>query len=736
MGKQLAKKRVKRSNPLAQVEDTKKRLRKKSNDLEIQTALPSSAGSLSSDEEDVHNEQVAFDCLLNQLGSRSDKMTSLYKRRRREQKGLEEDEEDEEDGDEYSMFDGENGGEEGSDSEPMDDSEGEYLRRCGHSQIMKQREEHETGDKDAASSGDDTNGSENDSHTNVDEIASICSFHRHLEDILTDEHADELTKSIWKYKWEMPATGRSMSKWMGTGERLSMEVSSDSVYGVKQKLYKHWLDIFKASAFADLDPQLRFFFSLCHSYRDIMHCNKKPFYLKGEEDSVIMDAYLMHALDHVFKTRDLVSKNNAKISTDPDGKMEEILSASNFLDHGFTRPKVMFLLPLGSIALHVVKRLIQLIPTSNKTNIEHMDRFLKEFGTDDTEEEDKDSKTKKPVKPKDFQRLFGGNNNDHFMIGIKITKRSIKFYHDFYSSDIIIASPLGLIAKIGEAEAEKAKDVDYLSSIELLIIDHADVIAMQNWSHLNTVVEQLNHMPSKQHQTDVMRIRQWYLNGHARFYRQTILLGAFLNPDMNALFNRSCMNYEGKVKLLSEYKGVLPKVLPQVKQVYQRFDASSIVDVDDARLDYFSNKVFPKIKDSVEGGIMLFVSSYFEYVRVRNFLTSQNASFCLFGDYAEPRDISRARVWFFEGKRKIMLYTERAHFYRRYKIRGIKNLFIYSLPERKEFYPEIINMLEGSNNLMCNVLFSRFDHLRLERVVGTGAAKRMVSSDKKIFVFA
>lgn len=61
-----------------------------------------------------------------------------------------------------------------------------------------------------------------------------------------------------------------------------------------------------------------------------------------------------------------------------------------------------------------------------------------------------------------------------------------------------------------------------------------------------------------------------------------------------------------------------------------------------------------------------------------------------------------------------MLYTERSYFYRRYKvflsfyifdlsiascsdqcrllgfqIRGIKNLIFYSLPERKEFYPQV-----------------------------------------------
>ncbi|KAF3944461.1 hypothetical protein CMV_029074 [Castanea mollissima] len=315
------------------------------------------------------------------------------------------------------------------------------------------------------------------------------------------------------------------------------------------------------------------------------------------------------------------------------------------------------------------------------------------------------------------------------------SRKSIKLYCDFYSSDLIVASPVRLIAKISEAKTFKEKDVDYLSSIEVLIIDHADVIAMQNWSHENTVVEQLNHIPSKQHGTDVMRIRPWYLDGYAKFYRQSIILGYYSNPDINALFNRHCSNYQGKVKLVCEYKGVLPKVILQVRQIYEQFDVDSIADVDDARFDYFVKKVFPKIKDSVQGGIMLFISSYFEFVRIRNFLKSQEASFCLLGEYTQPSDISRSRLWFFEGRRKIMLYTERAHFYYRYKIRGIQNLIIYSLPERKEFYPEIVNMLDGSHNMSCTVLFSRFDQFRLERIVGTAPSKRMVTSEKGVFIF-
>lgn len=297
---------------------------------------------------------------------------------------------------------------------------------------------------------------------------------------------------------------------------------------------------------------------------------------------------------------------------------------------------------------------------------------------------------------------------------------------------MIVASPLGLITKIGEAELYKDKNVDYLSSIEVLIVDHADVILMQNWSHVNTIVEQLNRIPSQQHGTDIMRIRQWYLDGQAPFYRQSIILSSHINPDINGLFNHHCLNHEGKVKLASEYKGVLPKVVLQIRQIYERFDANTAEDADDARFDYFTKKVFPKIKDSTQGGIMLFISSYFEFIRVRNFLKSQEASFCLLGEYTEQSDISRARGWFFDGKKKIMLYTERAHFYHRYKIRGIQNLIIYSLPERKEFYPEVVNLLQGS---ACTVLFSRYDQLRLDRIVGTAASKRMVTSDKGVFVF-
>lgn len=80
----------------------------------------------------------------------------------------------------------------------------------------------------------------------------------------------------------------------------------------------------------------------------------------------------------------------------------------------------------------------------------------------------------------------------------------VKFFSDVYDSDVIVASPLALATQLGEGGAGVA---DYLSSIELVVMFRGDVMQMQNWSHVETVFESMNKMPTKQHGTDIMRVR-------------------------------------------------------------------------------------------------------------------------------------------------------------------------------------------------------------------------------------
>ena len=64
----------------------------------------------------------------------------------------------------------------------------------------------------------------------------------------------------------------------------------------------------------------------------------------------------------------------------------------------------------------------------SQVNVDHMDRFSRDFGSEEVlDNEDKGEippnvKPHKSSKPGDFQVLFGGNSKDDFMVGIKFTK--------------------------------------------------------------------------------------------------------------------------------------------------------------------------------------------------------------------------------------------------------------------------------------------------------------------------
>ena len=433
-------------------------------------------------------------------------------------------------------------------------------------------------------------------------------------------------------------------------------------------------------------------------------------------------------MNHVLKTRDRVIKNNSKLAQDVNAAISELR------DQGFTRPKVLFILPTRQACLKFVDSMITLCQPEQQEN---KSRFVEGF-TQDGEHSWED-------KPLDFQELFRGNDDDMFRIGLKFTRKTIKFFSAFYNSDIILASPLGLRTAIetgGSKAGQKGSDADFLSSIEVVIVDHANALLMQNWQHVEYILSRMNLIPKESHGCDFSRVRHWYLDGEAKYLRQTIVLADFITPEINSIYTNIMLNVTGKIKHAQVYEGAMLDVsasLPvRIPQAFTRLNAPSPACDADIRFSHFVSSVLPLLCKSRHGkGTLIFASTYLDFVRLRNhFSTSSTTASLTFGaisEYTSIRDVARTRSHFLTGKQSVLLYSERAHHFRRYKLKGVKRVVFYSLPENPIFWTEVVGFLSpevpdktDKGRPSVRALFSRWDVLKLERIVGTSRVGKMV----------
>jgi U3 small nucleolar RNA-associated protein 25 len=443
----------------------------------------------------------------------------------------------------------------------------------------------------------------------------------------------------------------------------------------------------------------------------------------------LRDLAALHALNHVFKTRDRVIKNNSKIAQQAD---QETL---DLRDQGFARPKVLVVLPTRNACVKFVESIVCI---SQPEQQENKSRFTAGFTDQD--------KNAWEDKPEDFQDLFSGNDDDMFRLGLKFTRKTVKYFSAFYNSDIILASPLGLMRAIegtSGKDEKKKHDADFLSSIEIVIIDHANALLMQNWQHIEYVFSQLNLLPKEPHGCDFSRVRNWYLDGNARYLRQTIILSDYLSPEINSLVSKHLHNVAGTTKYKAIYPGAmlnLPPTLPNgISQTFTRFNSIKPAADSDTRFTQFSSTILPSLLQAHSHKLptLVYLPTYADFVRVRNhFSTSQTTASISFGtisEYTSVRDVARARSHFLSGRHSVLLYTERAHHFRRYNIRGAKRVLFYGVPENPLFWPEVVGFL-ASNDIdekiakgAVRAIFSKWDVLKLERIVGTERVGRLIS---------
>ncbi|KAJ3783528.1 digestive organ expansion factor [Lentinula aff. detonsa] len=434
-------------------------------------------------------------------------------------------------------------------------------------------------------------------------------------------------------------------------------------------------------------------------------------------------AISLHLFNHITKKRRRVLKNNERISNATKAGNEP---PEDVQDQGFTRPSVLILLPFRSSALAWFNALTTHTP-SPEYQIENYTRFTSEYGLP-SGAIDKLATAEPGTYPQDHVETFKGNVDDNFRVGIKLTRKSVKAFTEFYGCDIIIASPLGLRQSI-----QKEKNADYLSSIEMLVMDQLEALAMQNWDHVKFVLDHLNKLPKESHDTDFSRTKPWYLDGHSEYLRQSILLSAYETPETRQLYNASLKNVAGKIRTDKRWSPI--EVPAGIDQNFVRSECGNPKDEADKRFNYFTTQLLPIVlKSAVQSSnTVIFVPSYFDFVRVHNHFRKLSVSFTVLSEYSTNQEISRGRQAFFAGQKSFLIVTERFHFYKRYKIRGIRNIIFYGPPDHPQFYSEYLSypfLDDGveSSDITCRVLYSKYDWFRLERIAGTEEAIELTKS--------
>ena len=456
------------------------------------------------------------------------------------------------------------------------------------------------------------------------------------------------------------------------------------------------------------------------NYQDILFPGRTV-----DNEKELQNLYTMHILNHIYKTRDKVIKNNHKLSSQPDSDLE-------LRDQGFTRPKALVLLPTRNACYEFITTLLDL---SGLEQSENKKRFKSAFYSD---------AEPSSTKPADYIRFFSGNNDDVFCLGVKFTRKSVKLYSSFYSSDLIVASPLGLRMIVGN-EGDKKRDFDFMSSLEVVVVDQADAMQMQSWDNVDHIFKYMSKIPMESHGCDFSRVRPWYLDDQSRYFRQTIILSQFVTPEINSLFAHKCYNIGGKIKYRPRYKGSMSRIGMKIRQTFSKLTAPNLDPTQDpdARFKYLTTVILPSLIRGNPEGTLIFIPSYLDFTRIRNYMDKENMSFSGVSEYSTSSQLGRARTYFNNGTSKFLLYTERLHHFRRYDIKGAKTVVFFGLPENPRFYEEITRFLGRTvvedqvdlSMVRVRAVYSQWDAMKLERIVGSDRVGVMYKGSGETYEF-
>ena len=364
----------------------------------------------------------------------------------------------------------------------------------------------------------------------------------------------------------------------------------------------------------------------------------------------------------------------------------------NIKDQGFTSPKVLILVPYKKHARIILEELISIFSNNNWKGITNKKKFKDEYS--------------------EFDSM-----DDCFRMGINISffENKMKLYSPFDESDIILASPLGLklaTPSDNDKTFKNNKVYDFLSSIEIFLMDFSEVFIYQNMEHLNEILSFLNKPPkNNQNIVDINRIKEVYANNYGEYLRQNIIISHFKCLDIDVSINDISKNINGKVLFDGPYENQTELIKKEFSEKYNnmnsknyeiRYEFKILRDLKgeddyDEKFNYFTKNIWQNLYESFEKHTIIFISSTFDYLRLKSFFKQKSKSVCYISEDTDKKDWQRNRLYFENGKYKFLLYNERAHVYKKINLKFAKNIFFYSLPEDPKIFNELIHLIDPVN---------------------------------------
>ncbi|KPI84532.1 hypothetical protein ABL78_6417 [Leptomonas seymouri] len=455
----------------------------------------------------------------------------------------------------------------------------------------------------------------------------------------------------------------------------------------------------------------------------------------------------LHALETPATTESPHAKENGKGKGRRSGKQQQPKTSTDaavesadaeeeqleLRDRGFSKTRLCVLCPLRNHAYKLVHTLVSILQ-ADPENCSKLALFEQDF----TEIEEAFDPTFKR-RPRDYQRAFEGNIDDSFCVGIRLEPERLHVYAHPLNSDLLICSPLGLRRRV-----EKGGDVLVsLSSIEVCLLEEAQMLYQQNWMHVEAVLDLLNKRPTDTTHglSDLRRVYSWALEGKSGRHRQTIFVTEVSNATMLSTFRTSSVNNSGKVLLQRRAEsGVLSRILVPVRQHFIRFHPTSLDTVDDDRFEFFTKEMYQtKINVMAERDVrvIIFVPSYFDFVRVRNYLHREyRESYAAISEYTSLKQQRKALGQFSDLERPVLLVTERFYFFKRYFVKMAEALIFYAPPMFPEYYASLTNRLVATSpNAFTMTLYCRYDTHELNRLVGTARMVQLLERESGVFSF-